>query len=139
MIHTAGPVWKNGLFKEEECLASCYRNSLYLAKQYHCSSIAFPLISTGNYGFPKPRALQIAIEQIHDFLLKYEMRVYLVVFEKESYVLSEKLYQSIKSYIDENYIQEKSFEEYEACKSTHWCSSLWKIYNIENDYGKATE
>ena len=53
-----------------------------------------------------------------------------MVFEKESYVLSEKLYQSIKSYIDENYIQEKSFEEYEACKSTHWCSSLWKIYNI---------
>ncbi len=97
------------------------------------------MISTGNYGFPKPRALQIAIEQIHDFLLKYEMRVYLVVFEKESYVLSEKLYQSIKSYIDENYIQEKSFEEYEACKSTHWCSSLWKIHNIENDYGKATE
>ena len=94
VIHTVGPVWKDGLSSEPEHLRACYRNCLALAKEAECESIAFPLISTGNYGFPKDLALQIAIGEISTFLLEYEMQVYLVVFDKKSYALSEKIVQS---------------------------------------------
>lgn len=112
VIHTVGPIWKDGNHKEEQILASCYRKSLQLAKKYKCKSIAFPLIATGNYGFPKPLALQIAVREISTFLLKNEMMIYLVVFGRESFVLSEKLFKSVNNYIDENYIQDKILDEY---------------------------
>ena len=82
VIHTAGPIWNDGRSGEEELLASCFRNSLGIAKKKDCESIAFPLISTGSYGFPKPLALQIAVREISSFLMENEMQVYLVVFEK---------------------------------------------------------
>ena len=112
VIHTVGPVWKNGSHREEQILSSCYRNSLTLAKEHECESIAFPLIATGNYGFPKPLALQIAVREISTFLLENEMQVYLVVFGKEAFALSEKLFKSVSSYIDENYIRSKTLDEY---------------------------
>ena len=112
VIHTVGPVWKDGSHREEQILSSCYRNSLTLAKEHECESIAFPLIATGNYGFPKPLALQIAVREISTFLLENEMQVYLVVFGKEAFALSEKLFKSVSSYIDENYIRSKTFDEY---------------------------
>jgi hypothetical protein len=112
VIHTAGPIWKDGRSGEEELLASCFRNSLGIAKKKSCESIAFPLISTGSYGFPKPLALQIAVREISSFLMENEMQVYLVVFEKQSFELSEKLFKSVSSYIDENYVSEKINAEY---------------------------
>ncbi len=112
IIHTAGPVWKGGSHGEENILSSCYRRSLEMAREYKCESVAFPLIATGNYGFPKPLALQIAINEISAFLLDNEMQVYLVVFEKEAFALSEKLFKSVSSYIDENYIRSKTVDEY---------------------------
>ena len=112
VIHTAGPIWKDGRSGEEELLASCFRNSLGIAKKKDCESIAFPLISTGSYGFPKPLALQIAVREISSFLMENEMQVYLVVFEKQSFELSEKLFKSVSSYIDENYVSEKINAEY---------------------------
>ena len=112
VIHTVGPVWEDGSHREEQILSSCYRNSLTLAKEYECESIAFPLIATGNYGFPKPLALQIAVREISTFLLENEMQVYLVVFGKEAFALSEKLFKSVSSYIDENYIRSKTLDEY---------------------------
>ena len=112
VIHTVGPVWKDGSHREEQILSSCYRNSLTLAKEHECESIAFPLIATGNYGFPKPLALQIAVREISTFLLENEMQVYLVVFGKEAFALSEKLFKSVNSYIDENYIRSKKLDEY---------------------------
>lgn len=112
VIHTAGPIWKDGRSGEEELLASCFRNSLGIAKKKACESIAFPLISTGSYGFPKPLALQIAVREISSFLMENEMQVYLVVFEKQSFELSEKLFKSVSSYIDENYVSEKINAEY---------------------------
>ena len=112
VIHTVGPVWEDGSHREEQILSSCYRNSLTLAKEHGCESIAFPLIATGNYGFPKPLALQIAVREISTFLLENEMQVYLVVFGKEAFALSEKLFKSVSSYIDENYIRSKTFDEY---------------------------
>lgn len=112
VIHTAGPIWKDGRSGEEELLAYCFRNSLGIAKKKACESIAFPLISTGSYGFPKPLALQIAVREISSFLMENEMQVYLVVFEKQSFELSEKLFKSVSSYIDENYVSEKINAEY---------------------------
>ena len=112
VIHTAGPIWKDGRSGEEELLASCFRNSLGIAKKKDCESIAFPLISTGSYGFPKPLALQIAVREISSFLMENEMQVYLVVFEKQSFELSEKLFKSVSSYIDENYVSDKINAEY---------------------------
>lgn len=116
VIHTAGPIWRDGKSSEEALLASCFKNSLKLAKEKECESIAFPLISTGSYGFPKPLALQIAVREISSFLMENEMQVYLVVFEKQSFELSEKLFKSVSSYIDANYVSEKMNLEYGTSK-----------------------
>lgn len=104
VIHTVGPVWLDGAHGEEALLRSCYENSLNLAVQNGCQSIAFPLISTGNYGFPKDKALQIAISVFSSFLLEHEMQIYLVVFDRTAFKLSEKLFQSVSSYIDQHYV-----------------------------------
>ena len=112
VIHTVGPIWRGGNYQEEQILSSCYRKSLELAKKHECESIAFPMISTGNYGFPKPLALQIAVREISTFLMKNEMQIYLVVFGREAFALSEKLFKSVSSYIDENYIRSKTLDEY---------------------------
>lgn len=106
VIHTVGPIWQGGKTNEEELLKSCYRNSLALAKEYNLKSVAFPLISTGVFGYPKDKALQVAISVIGEFLLQNEMTVYLVVYDKASFVLSGKLFSSITQYIDDNYVEE---------------------------------
>ena len=92
-------------------LHNCYINSLKLALLYKCKSIAFPLISSGIYGYPKDKALQIAISAIGEFLIKHEMKVYLVVYDKKSFVLSGKLFSSIEKYIDDNYVEEHRLSE----------------------------
>ena len=104
VIHTVGPVWEGGSRGEEALLRSCYDQSLKLALEHDCRSIAFPLISTGNYGFPKDRALQIAIGAFSEFLIAHEMTIFLVVFDRASFKLSEKLFQNVASYIDEHYV-----------------------------------
>ena len=104
VIHTVGPVWAGGNYGEEALLRNCYDNSLKLALAHNCQSIAFPLISTGNYGFPKDKALQIAISAFSTFLLEHEMQIYLVVFGHKAFKLSEQLFQGVDSYIDENYV-----------------------------------
>ena len=104
VIHTVGPVWDGGSYGEENLLRSCYDQSLKLALEHDCKSIAFPLIATNNYGFPKDKALQIAISAFSEFLLEHEMLIYLVVFDRSAYRLSEKLFHSIASYIDDHYV-----------------------------------
>ena len=106
VIHTVGPVWQGGVQDEKRKLQACYQNALKLAVEYQCESVAFPLISSGAYGFPKDLALEIAISTISSFLLNHEMMVYLVVFDKTSFALSEKLFKAVASYIDENYVQQ---------------------------------
>lgn len=112
VVHAVGPVWRDGQHGEESLLAQCYRKALEAAKANSCESIAFPLISAGNHGFPKPLALQIAIREISSFLLENDMQVYLVVFSRNAFQLSEKLFQSVASYIDDTYIRDKIFDEY---------------------------
>ena len=104
VIHTVGPVWDGGSYGEEALLRNCYDNSLKLALEHNCQSIAFPLISSGNYGFPKDNALQIAISAFRTFLLEHEMQIYLVVFDHKAFKLSEQLFQGVASYIDQNYV-----------------------------------
>ena len=112
VIHTVGPIWQGGAFQEEKLLRQCYDNALQLALEHNCESIAFPLLSAGNHGIPKPLALQTAINAFSQFLMKHEMQIYLVVFSKAAYELSEKLFNSVKSYIDETYIKDKLLDEY---------------------------
>ncbi|MCL2487254.1 MAG: macro domain-containing protein [Oscillospiraceae bacterium] len=103
IIHTAGPVWQGGGQNEAALLYDCYKNALELAKQNGCKSVAFPLISSGIYGYPKDQALRIAVTAIGDFLLGQDMAVTLVVFDRAAFALSEKLYHAIKAYIDDHY------------------------------------
>lgn len=104
VIHTVGPVWQGGEYGEKELLQSCYRNSLELAKEYNCKSVAFPLISSGTYRYPKDLALKIAINTISSFLFENELMVYIVVFDHKSVQLSKKLFSNITAYIDEQYV-----------------------------------
>ena len=101
VIHTIGPVWVNGKKGEEELLRSCYGECLRIAAENSCESVAFPLISSGTFGFPKDRVLKIAMDVIGDFLFEHEMLVYLVVYDKAAYSISEKLFDDIVSYIDD--------------------------------------
>ena len=112
VIHTAGPVWSNGSCGEEKLLKSCYEKCLKLAKLQGCSSIAFPLISAGNHGFPKPLALQTAMAAISDFLMCNDMEVILVVYSRGAFQLSEKLFRDVTSFIDENYVQQQNYLQY---------------------------
>jgi len=104
IIHTVGPVWQGGTHGEEAALRSCYSECLKLAGSLNCESIAFPLISTGTYGFPKELAIKAATSVIYDFLMENDMTVYLVVFGRKAYELSGKLFADVKSYVDENYV-----------------------------------
>ncbi len=104
VIHTVGPVYIDGDHGEAELLKSCYRESLKLAKKAECETVAFPLISSGVYGYPKAEALRIAVDTIGEFLRDHDMTVYIVVFGSDSYRISEKLYSDIEAFIDDNYV-----------------------------------
>ena len=106
VIHTVGPIYEDGKHGEKALLESCYRESLALAKAHNCETVAFPLISSGVYGYPKDQALKVAIDVISDFLLENEMKVYIVIFDKAAYKISEKLFSDIAEYIDDNYVDE---------------------------------
>lgn len=119
IIHTVGPVWHDGKNNEEKLLADCYKNSLALAKEHKLESIAFPLISSGAFGYPKDKALKTAITVIGDFLLSNEMTVFLVVYDKAAFMLSEKLFSSITQYIDDKYIEDHPFNRKDRFEVIH--------------------
>ena len=106
VIHAVGPRWRDGKHREQELLESCYRTSLNLAKENGCQSVAFPLISSGIYGYPKDQALKVAVDTISTFLLENEMMVYIVIFDRKAYQISGKLFADIAAYIDDRYVEE---------------------------------
>ncbi len=109
IIHTAGPIYIDGNHGEEGLLRLAYQNSLKLAYEHGCESIAFPLISSGIYGYPKEEALKVARLAIEDFLKDHEMQVYLLVFDLASFVISQRLKDDIKTYIDEHYVSSYTY------------------------------
>lgn len=108
VIHTPGPVWHGGGHGERGLLTSCYKNSLSLAAEHGCESVAFPLISSGIYGYPKAEALQVAVDTIAEFLTENEMMVYIVIFDKASFDIGGRMFNEIQSFIDENYVEEQT-------------------------------
>lgn len=112
IIHAVSPCYIDGTSDEETKLRSCYKKSLELAYENKCESIAFPLISTGSYGYPKEEGMRIAVDEINAFLLKHEMLIYLVVFDNASTKLGLNLNLNLEAYIDQNYVHNKQEEEY---------------------------
>ncbi len=112
IIHAVSPYYIDGQQGEEEKLRSCYRKSLQLAKEYGIRSIAFPLISTGGFGYPKEEGMRIAVDEIHAFLLNNDMNIFLTVFDTKATMLGERLYPDLEAYIDHNYVKEARQKEY---------------------------
>lgn len=106
VIHAVGPRWSGGNQNEKALLESCYKTALQLAKEHNCETVAFPLISSGIYGYPKSQALKVAIDTIGAFLLENDMTVYIVIFDRAAYEISEKLFSDITEYIDDRYVDE---------------------------------
>ena len=125
VIHTVGPVWEGGDYGEETILRSCYSSCLELAVKNKCKSVAFPLIASGAFGFPKDRVLKIAVDVIGDFLFENEMLIYLVVFDKTAYSISERLFSDVSAFID---------DAYSECR-TPFYDLLRESYNFE-EYDK---
>lgn len=135
IIHTVGIRWSGGNNGEIDIMRNCYRNSLRLAKELNCKNISIPLLATGCYEFPKEIALNIAIDEISKFLFETEIDVVLVVYDKDSFHISEKLFSDVKSYIDENYIAKK-FEGINTDELTNAENQLRKNHNDRNSSNK---
>lgn len=101
IVNTASPFYIDGNYGEADLLRSCYERSLQMALEHQYESIAFPLSVTGNFGYPKEEGLEIALNVIHNFLVREDMMIYLVVSDNESVKLSGKLYDDIEAFIDQ--------------------------------------
>ena len=112
IIHVSSPRWKGGNKGEIKCLRDCYEKVLKTAKDYGCESIAFPLLATGTYGFPKEVGVQVAVDAFTAFLEENEMEITLVVFESEAVSISGKLVEEVRSFIDDRLVEEALIEEY---------------------------
>ncbi len=115
IIHTSGPIWRGGLEGESIILKSCYLESLKLAVKRGLESIALPLISSGTYGYPKDQVLKFAVQVITEFLFDHELMVYLCVYDRQSYEFSQKLFEEINEFIDDENVEENelTFAEYD--------------------------
>ena len=117
IIHAVSPLYIDGESGEEEKLRNCYRKALSLADEKGIRSIAFPLISTGGFGYPKEEGMRIALDEIKAFLEDHRMMIYLVVFDEKSASLGRKAYPGLEEYIDRNYVEQVSDVEYNSSYS----------------------
>ena len=118
VIHVSGPVWRDGQSGEEAVLRRCYDRALELAAERKCGSVAFPLLAAGTYGFPRDRALRVAEAAFRDFLADHEMMIWLVVFDRRTVQISEALYRSVESYLDDTYVEKQLRQEYGDSRSS---------------------
>ncbi len=130
ILHTAGPVWENGEKGEPEVLRKCYENCLRIAIENDCESIAFPLLATGYYNFPKAEALRIAVSVFTEFLSHEEMEIILVVFDEKSFELSDKIFSSVREFVDKNYVKERFHEEYDEGRTIVLSSVDPSVYDV---------
>ena len=112
IIHTVGTAWQGGSYGEEEVIRNCYRNVFKIAVENDIESLAIPLLASGSYGFPKGIALRIALSETEAFMADHDLELFLVVFDEKSFALSSELYGDIDEYINDNYVEEKTFDEY---------------------------
>ena len=92
IFHAVCPAWHGGFFGKAKQLAGAYHSALELAAEYHCESVAFPLLSSGNYGYPKEQALKVAVDIIGHFVLDHDVTVYLVIFDRTAFSIARKLF-----------------------------------------------
>ena len=104
IFHAVCPAWHGGFFGEAKQLAGAYHSALELAAEYHCESVAFPLLSSGNYGYPKEQAFRIAVDIITQYVMEHDLTVYLVLYDQHSLAVSRKLFASVEEYIDDHYV-----------------------------------
>ena len=104
IFHAVCPAWQGGGFGEAEQLAGAYHSALELAAEYHCESVAFPLLSSGNYGYPKEQAFRIAVDTITQYVMERDLTVYLVLYDRHSLAVSRRLFTSVEEYIDDHYV-----------------------------------
>lgn len=124
IIHTVGTAWQGGFYGEEDIIRNCYRSVFQVAEENDIESLAIPLLASGNYGFPKGIALRIALSEIEAFMSNHDIELYLVVFDEKSFSLSSELYGDIDEYINDNYVEEKTSEEYLSIRfvmKDHYC------------------
>ena len=112
IFHAVCPAWQGGVAGEAEQLASAYHSALELGVEHRCESVAFPLLSSGNYGYPKEQAFRIAVETITQYVMEHDLTVYLVLYDRDSLAVSRKLFASVEEYIDDHYVAQND-ESYE--------------------------
>ncbi|MDR0862691.1 MAG: macro domain-containing protein, partial [Oscillospiraceae bacterium] len=146
VIHAAGPVYRHwNTAQNEELLRAAYTNSLKRAVENKCESIAFPLISSGTYGYPKADALAVANAAIRDFLADNDLDVSLVVYDRAAFEVSEKLLGAVASYIDEHYVEENHIahslvlDAESVALDTRIRFSLTEPQDLENAVGNLDE
>ncbi|MCR5662916.1 MAG: O-acetyl-ADP-ribose deacetylase [bacterium] len=121
VIHTPGPIWDGGRFGEKKLLASCYKNCLRLAAEHDCKSVAFPMISTGVYGYPKPEAMKVATSVVSSFLENHDMQIYFVIFGRRDGFIDNKLYKGLDEYISSTF--NPLLEDLRQPKEDHSCAA----------------
>ncbi|MGN1203300.1 MAG: O-acetyl-ADP-ribose deacetylase, partial [Eubacterium sp.] len=139
VIHTVGPKWKGGNNAERQLLENCYKNSLALAKEHNCESVAFPLISSGVYGYPMNDAFKVAVDTVAEFLMHNDMLVYIVVYNKNALAAGSKLFADIAQYIDDNYVAQHTDIDYERMRNAQ-CSVVLpqtRFLKTNDDVGNA--
>lgn len=112
IVHAVSPLYMDGNYGEELKLRRCYRDSMLLAEKFGCKSIAFPLLASGSYGYPKDKGILVAMDEIASFLIEHDMQVYMVLFNQEAVDLVKRIYPVIEENIDQEYVVSKSAEEY---------------------------
>ena len=120
IFHAVCPAWQGGGFGEAEQLAGAYHSTLELAAEYHCESVAFPLLSSGNYGYPKEQAFRIAVDTITQYVMEHDLTVYLVLYDRDSLAVSRKLFASVEEYIDDHYVaqNDESYQFDRRCRES---------------------
>lgn len=126
IIHTVSPIWYDGNHLETYLLSSCYRQSLELAAEHGCESIAFPLLAAGSNAFPNDIALKTALDTIQDFLMDHEMDVSLVVLDRSAYELSSRIFHDVASYIEEHQAAKVFEREY----ASSWREEMEDTQNL---------